>query len=122
MVNPISSVTSQTTYSSADSKKQVIKEDSNHVNEQARTKSADRQNEELSIGDKQKKKMIEDALKALEPKVKAEVEYMDNSNRLIIKLRDADTDDIIREIPPEETRKLIEKLNEVKGLLIDEKV
>jgi len=46
----------------------------------------------------------------------------DETGQTYIKIVDKDSGDIIREIPPEEVRKLAEKLDEMVGLLFDKKV
>ena len=52
---------------------------------------------------------------------KCEFTYFDDINRVAIKVLDKETNEVIREIPPEETIKLIQKLWEFAGLLFDEK-
>jgi len=46
----------------------------------------------------------------------------DETGQTYIKIVDKDSGDVIREIPPEEVRKLAEKLDEMVGLLFDKKV
>ena len=43
-------------------------------------------------------------------------------NQVIIKVVDADTDKVIREIPAEEIQHLIARIKETIGLLVDEKI
>lgn len=43
-------------------------------------------------------------------------------NRIVIKVIDRNTDKVIREIPPEEIQKLIARISETIGLLVDKKV
>ncbi len=52
---------------------------------------------------------------------KCEFKYYEDVNRVAIKVLDQETNEVIREIPPEETIKLIQKLWEYAGLLYDEK-
>ena len=52
---------------------------------------------------------------------RCEFTYFDDINRVAIKVIDKETDEIIREIPPEETLELVQKLWEFAGLLYDEK-
>jgi flagellar protein FlaG len=54
-------------------------------------------------------------------RTKCEFTYFEDINRVAIKVIDRDTEEIIREIPPEETLELIQKLWEFAGLIYDEK-
>ena len=54
-------------------------------------------------------------------RTECEFSYHKEINRVSIKVLDADTKEVIREIPPEETLEMIQKLWEVAGLLVDEK-
>ena len=45
----------------------------------------------------------------------------DETGQTYVKIVDKETGDIIREIPPEEVRKLAEKLEEMVGILLDKK-
>ena len=47
--------------------------------------------------------------------------YHDDTNRITITVKDADTGDVIREIPPEKTLDMIAKAWELAGLMVDEK-
>jgi len=51
-----------------------------------------------------------------------EFTYHEECNRVSIKLYDTNTKEVIREIPSEDTIKMLEKLNEIAGLMIDEKL
>lgn len=54
-------------------------------------------------------------------RTRCEFKYFDDINRVAIKVIDKNTDEVIREIPPEDTIELIQKLWEFAGLLYDEK-
>lgn len=47
--------------------------------------------------------------------------YHDETNRISITVKDSDTDEIIREIPPEKALDMLAKAWEMAGLLVDEK-
>lgn len=51
-----------------------------------------------------------------------EFTYHEECNRVSIKLYDTNTKEVIREIPSEDTIRMLEKLNELAGLMIDEKM
>jgi len=49
--------------------------------------------------------------------------YVDEpTGRTVIKVSDSETDEVIREIPPIEFLKIAAKLNEIIGVIIDQKV
>lgn len=50
-----------------------------------------------------------------------EFSYHDETNRISIKVIDQETDKVIREIPPEDSLELLEKIWEIAGLIVDEK-
>lgn len=68
------------------------------------------------------KNAVNDVNNKLKPtKTRCEFSYHEEVNRVSIKIRDRETDEIIREIPPEESIKVLEKIYEIAGLLVDEK-
>lgn len=54
-------------------------------------------------------------------KTRCEFSYHEEVNRVSIKIRDRETNEIVKEIPPEESIKVLEKIYEIAGLLVDEK-
>jgi flagellar protein FlaG len=69
---------------------------------------------------------IKDAITKANNKLKGhrtrcEFSYHEETKRVSIKVLDKDTQEVIREIPPEETLEMIERMWELAGLLIDEK-
>ncbi len=50
-----------------------------------------------------------------------EFSYNDETNRIAIKVKDRDTDEVIREIPAEETLKMLARIMEQAGLVMDER-
>ncbi|WP_066711948.1 flagellar protein FlaG [Clostridium sp. Marseille-P299] len=68
------------------------------------------------------KSVINDVNNKLKPtKTRCEFSYHEEVNRVSIKIRDRETNEIVREIPPEESIKVLEKIYEMAGLLVDEK-
>ena len=47
--------------------------------------------------------------------------YHEPTKRVSIKIIDKETDEVIKEIPPEETLEMVEKMWELAGILVDEK-
>lgn len=54
-------------------------------------------------------------------KTRCEFSYHEKTNRISIKVMDAETKEVIREIPAEETLQMVEKMWELAGILVDEK-
>lgn len=54
-------------------------------------------------------------------KTRCEFKYYEDINRVAITVIDRETEEVIREIPPEETIELIQKLWELAGIIVDEK-
>lgn len=66
--------------------------------------------------------MANNKMKQSNPQTRCEFTYHEDMNRVSIKLVNKETDEVVKEIPPEKTIKMIEKLWEVAGLLVDEKL
>lgn len=66
--------------------------------------------------------MANNKIKQSQPRTRCEFTYHEDMNRVSIKLIDKETDKVVKEIPPEKTIKMIEKLWEIAGLLVDEKL
>lgn len=54
-------------------------------------------------------------------RTRAEFTYHEKIKRVSIKIMNEDTNEVIREIPPEESIKMVEKMWELVGLFVDEK-
>jgi flagellar protein FlaG len=75
-----------------------------------------------AVSDKQIKDVISKANNTLkEHRTRCEFSYHEDTNRVSIKVIDRDSNDVIKEIPPEETLEMVEKMWELAGLLVDEK-
>lgn len=85
--------------------------------------------EESGLGDGKKehtpsKATIDDAVKSANRKMmhtRCEYSYHKKTNRVSIKVLDADTQEVIREIPPEKSLDMLQKMWELAGILVDEK-
>lgn len=51
----------------------------------------------------------------------AEFSYHEATKRISVKIIDEETNEVIREIPPEETLEMISKMWELAGIMVDEK-
>ena len=68
------------------------------------------------------KNAVEHANKTMRhAKTKCEFSYHEETKRVSIKVIDEETEEVIREIPPEETLEMISKMWELAGLMVDEK-
>lgn len=52
----------------------------------------------------------------------AQYGYHEATNRVVIKIVDRETDEVLREVPPEKTLNMISKVWELAGMLVDEKL
>lgn len=73
-----------------------------------------------------KDKMLRTAVSQANSKLKhtrtrCEFSYHEATKRISIKVLDKETDEVIREIPPEETLEMVEKMWELAGILVDER-
>lgn len=69
-------------------------------------------------------KSMEDAVKRANIKMSkthCEFSYNEDVNRVSITVYDDATGEVVREIPPEESLKMLEKMWEITGLMVDEK-
>lgn len=75
-----------------------------------------------AVSDQALKAAIDDANKMLATTTtRCEYSYDEDCKRVSIKIFNADTDEVIKEIPSEERLEAIKKLQELAGLMIDEK-
>ncbi len=85
----------------------------------ARTSSG--QNQSPVAEDQIKEAVMQANTKLRAHRTRCEFSYHEETNRVSIKVFDRDTEKLIREIPPEETLEMVEKMWEIAGLLVDEK-
>jgi len=84
--------------------------------------TADKEEKELSATERHIKSEISKANQRLKSNnIRCEFGYHVETKRVTIKVYDKETEEIIREIPPEKTLEMIEKIWELAGLLVDEK-
>lgn len=88
-----------------------------------------RENAEKQGGDQQKEHApseatMEDAVKRANLRMehtRCEYSYHKKTNRVSIKVINSDTDEVLREIPPEKSLDMLQKMWEMAGILVDEK-
>ncbi len=83
-----------------------------------------KENVEIESEQQASQRTVEEAVKRANNKMsktRCEFSYNKEVNRVSITVYDSETEEVIREIPPEESLKMIEKLWEIAGLMVDEK-
>ncbi|ULO07953.1 flagellar protein FlaG [Paenibacillus sp. 19GGS1-52] len=86
-------------------------------------KGLETQGVSVSTADEQVVKALDRALKALQgPTVDFEVSVHKPTNTIMIKMRNKDTGELIREIPAEKTLDLVASMMKIAGILIDERI
>lgn len=97
----------------------------NEVSEPVKTtdkKLDEKSTKDTLANEQQIKSAISNANNKLRPhRTSIEFSYHEETKRVSIKVRDKETKELIREIPPEETLEMIEKIWELAGLLVDER-
>lgn len=130
----VSSTQSAPEISSAPKKMETPHKDVVEESAPVREPSAPRKEEESKGGEPGKEKKehvvseaaISDAVRNANHKIKmtrtrCEYAYHKETNRVSIKVFDEDTDEMIREIPPEKSLDMLQKMWEMAGILIDER-
>ena len=86
--------------------------------EAANTEEKMEQQEEQKEASMQK---LKDIQKVINHNTVAEFGYNEPTNRITIKIKDKDTDEVIKEIPSEKALEMLAKAWELAGILVDEK-
>lgn len=91
-----------------------------------RGKSEDRPDQETGSGSgHQTSRQLQQAVDKLKKNMMAQTEAVfgihEGTNRVMIKIVDKDSKDVIKEYPPEETLDMIQKVWEMAGIMVDEK-
>ncbi len=84
------------------------------------TQRIEEQTKENMENTKKVKNAIAEVNRKMNQKTRCEFSYHEDTKRVSIKVIDSDTEEVIREIPPEETLDMLSKMWEVAGILIDE--
>lgn len=85
-------------------------------------KSGDDEQQKKQFSEKAIKSAVENANSTMrKSRTNCEFAYHEKSKRISIKIYDAESDEVIKEIPSEDALKMLEKLWELTGLMLDEK-
>lgn len=100
------------------------KTEQNTVKEQTTAKAASEKVDviELQAAETEKIKEALEKITAELPNADAKFGIHEATNRVTIKLVDKETQEVIREFPPEKTLDMIAKCMEIAGVLVDEKL
>ena len=115
-----SNITTQASVSDATNVKLDAGNDS--IRNTKSTDQHDNDKNEALVSDEHIKSEISKANSRLKThNTKCEFGYHEGTNRVTIKVLDKDTSEVLREIPPEKTLEMIQKMWELAGILIDER-
>lgn len=106
-------------------KKEIAKERASAKTKETSSdvKSKEQENKERMFAEKKIKQAIDEANQRTKFTKKAfEYAVDDKTNRIAITVRDQETDEVIREIPSEETLDMVAKIWELAGIIVDEKM
>lgn len=121
-VSQVSSVTSATDKSNevvVDSAKSAASNVAVSVGQAA---DSEKNGSNANDNDKAKKQAdVKDIRKVLNNNTIAEFGYNEPTNRITIKIKDKDTDEVIKEIPSEKALEMLAKAWELAGIMVDER-
>lgn len=79
--------------------------------------------EDMKYNSVMQKKAIENANNRMRGmRTSAKFEYNEDIDRITVKIQDKDSKEIIREIPSEDTQKMLEHIHTLRGLLMDQEI
>ncbi|MDF2645161.1 MAG: flagellar protein FlaG protein [Paenibacillus sp.] len=85
-------------------------------------KQAELQGDQITISDEQLIRAVERAIKAMEgTSTSLEFSIHDQTKKIMVKVKDRESGEVIRELPPEKSLDFLAKVWEMAGLLFDEK-
>lgn len=113
---------SKETYAETSSQMEVNANAVRNYNNYEDMKSAELRGEKVSIGEQQLFKNIEQAVKAMRGRpTELQFDVHKKTHLVAVKVKDKETGEVLREIPPEKSLDFIAKLWEMAGLIVDEK-
>lgn len=92
------------------------------IEKQEKTDESNQQKKEAELNAQRLKSAVNQANNKMKHvRTGCEFSYHEATNRVSITVYDKDTKEVIKEIPPEESLEMLEKIWEIAGLLVDEK-
>lgn len=105
-----------------ETKKIVVKESDSETRKDASKAVEQSKEKREEIAGKLMKEAVDSTNEALKMnRTSIRMKYHEDVNRVSIKIVDDETEEVIKEIPPEESIDMLKKMLEVNGLLIDER-
>lgn len=105
-----------------ETKKIVVKESDSETRKDASKAVEQSKEKREEIAGKLMKEAVDSTNEALKMnRTSIRMKYHEDANRVSIKIVDDETEEVIKEIPPEESIDMLKKMLEVNGLLIDER-
>ena len=100
----------------------VSERQSGYNTKDGQEKNADEGKNLQDVSPEKVKSAIDEINQKIRPThTQCEFKYHEQTNRIMITVRDRDTDEVIREIPPEKMLDMVAKTLELAGILVDEK-
>lgn len=122
-VDSINAVRPASRFPDTDTRDTVKPEAAKEAKAVAESKSKSTPDETISIGEQHLIEAIENANKALKGADKRfEFSIHEGTKEIMVKVINDETDEIIREIPPEKILDMVAKMWEMAGLLVDRKI
>jgi len=120
-VSQVSSVTSAT-----DKSNEVVVDSAKSAVSVGQAADSEKNGSSANDNDKAKKQAesmadVKDIRKVLNNNTIAEFGYNEPTNRITIKIKDKDTDEVIKEIPSEKALEMLAKAWELAGIMVDER-
>lgn len=92
------------------------------IEKQEKTDDSNQQKKEAELNAQRLKSAVDQANNKMKHvRTGCEFSYHEATNRVSITVYDKDTKEVIKEIPPEESLEMLEKIWEIAGLLVDER-
>lgn len=114
-INEVTSSTTQT--------KTSLESQENSIRNVKDMRLKEKQGVNVSVAEEQLIRTIERAVKSLQgPQTILEVSVHEKTHDIMVKVRNKDTGELIREVPPEKTLDLVAKMMEIAGILVDERI
>ena len=93
-----------------------------NINSLDELREAETKGSKLSIGEEQYIRSIERALEAAKgPVTSLEMSVHEQTKEIVIKVKNKETGELIREVPPEKILDMVAKFMELNGIIIDER-
>jgi flagellar protein FlaG len=122
-VDSINAVRPASRFPDTDTKDKAKPEAAKEAKDVVESKNKSTPNETISIGEQHLIEAIENANKALKGADKRfEFSIHEGTKEIMVKVINDETDEIIREIPPEKILDMVAKMWEMAGLLVDRKI